>query len=161
MTDLSKLPWGELRLDGLRVEVTFGIVELHLGRTKFATRAGGHWVLSCSMDLCIAERVIAATKLVDAFILEHSKPKLPDVVPPDGCEWKFGHLRRSDDSRCASLPGDQEMRNMYLACCEAAEPMRTGRMALSSEGHVVWENHRMIPVGLEPGRYAVSFRRLP
>lgn len=26
---------------------------------------------------------------------------------------------------------------------------------------VVWENHRMIPVGLEPGRYAISFRRLP
>lgn len=89
MVDLSKLPWGELKRVGIDVRPEWQSWSLAIEGSIVAWLGDTGWTIRAT-HVDEVPRVLESIKLVDAFILEHSKPKLPDVVPPEGCIWWFG-----------------------------------------------------------------------
>lgn len=112
--------------------------------------------------------VAAAIPRAEVFIrnlYDPKNPSIPGVVAPAGCRWESADvfelriLRNSNNAWLSSVPENHEERDAMLACVEAFDAMKCeyqARVLVPADGLDHWAK---TPKG--PGRYAVSFRKLP
>jgi hypothetical protein len=186
MIDYSKIDWSKCELPEFRYQkvrascsdeilvlrgITFEVDGHSLGIAWMRLDTPGKWTMCLEMTREEKAIVDAMIGLVERFVDYQSSldpaAKIPDVCPPHGLRWYLpeetiggksvclGH-RKKECVIVARVPDSALKRDAMLACVEAFDGEKQCTFYLDGGTFALGG----IPGWLEPGNYAVSFRRI-